>query len=163
MFVRLYKQYVLPHLDFSSAAWSPWTEGDKEVLEKVQRRMVAMVSGLAAKTYEGRLGELSMFTLAERRHQTDMVQVYKILHCHDRVEASQWFNHTYTADRLTRRAADPLNLVRGRCRLDLRRNFFSQRVTDSWNNIPEALKRARTADAFKRGYRRIRMAALYGT
>ena len=76
VFVRLYKQYVLPHLDFSSATWSPWTEGDKEVLEKVQQRMVAMVSGLAAKTYEGRLAELGMFTLAERRHQTDMVQVY---------------------------------------------------------------------------------------
>ncbi len=163
VFVRLYKQYVLPHLDFSSAAWSPWTDSDKEVLERVQRRMVAMVSGLTTKTYEDRLKELGMFTLEERRHQTDMIQVYKILNGHDRVDALQWFNHTYTAERLTRRAADPLNLVRGRSRLELRRNFFSQRVIENWNKVPEALKRARTVDAFKRGYKAVRQAVLYGT
>ncbi len=25
VFLRLYKQYIMPHLDFSSAAWSPWS------------------------------------------------------------------------------------------------------------------------------------------
>ena len=63
IFVRLYKQYVLPHLDFSSAAWSPWTIGDIETLEKVQKRAVAMISGLAGRTYEDRLRKLGMVTL----------------------------------------------------------------------------------------------------
>jgi ribonuclease P/MRP protein subunit RPP40 len=35
-FVRLYKQYVRPHLEFASPAWSPWNLGDQEELEKVQ-------------------------------------------------------------------------------------------------------------------------------
>jgi ribonuclease P/MRP protein subunit RPP40 len=38
VFMRLYKQYVRPHLEFSTQAWSPWTEGDKSCLEKVQQR-----------------------------------------------------------------------------------------------------------------------------
>jgi hypothetical protein len=41
-FVKLYKQYVRPHLEFASQAWSPWLTGDKEVLEKVQRKAVGI-------------------------------------------------------------------------------------------------------------------------
>ena len=48
VFVRLYIQYVSPHLEFSTPAWAPWTEGDKYVLEKVQKKAVGMVSGLAS-------------------------------------------------------------------------------------------------------------------
>jgi hypothetical protein len=37
VFVRQYVQYVRPHMEFAVPAWSPWLEGDKEVLEKVQK------------------------------------------------------------------------------------------------------------------------------
>jgi hypothetical protein len=37
VFVKLYKQYVLPHLEFSAQAWSPWTVSDIECLKKVQQ------------------------------------------------------------------------------------------------------------------------------
>jgi hypothetical protein len=33
VFVRLYKQYVRPHLEFSVSAWSPWLESDKQMLD----------------------------------------------------------------------------------------------------------------------------------
>jgi hypothetical protein len=72
IFVRLYKQYVRPHLEFAVQAWSPWTEADKECLEKVQRRAVSMVSGLQEQEYEDRLKELGLTSLAERRHRADM-------------------------------------------------------------------------------------------
>jgi hypothetical protein len=62
--MKLYVQYVRPHLEFSVQAWSPWTEADKECLEKVQRRAMGMVSGLAARDYEERLRELGHTTLA---------------------------------------------------------------------------------------------------
>ncbi len=37
VFIRLYKQYVRPHMETSSQAWSPWTETDKEMLERVKK------------------------------------------------------------------------------------------------------------------------------
>ena len=157
IFIRLYKQYVLPHLEFAGTAWSPWTAADKETLEKVQRRAVKMVAGLAATDYEARLAELGMVTLEERRHQQDMAQVYRIVHGHDRVDPCQWFTKV-NDERVTRRAADPLNLVAGRSRLDLRRNFFSQRIVEHWNKIPADLKRARTVFLFKKGYKHLRQA-----
>jgi ribonuclease P/MRP protein subunit RPP40 len=44
--IGLYKQYVLPHLDFAVQAWFPWTSKDKVVLENVQKRAIKMVPGL---------------------------------------------------------------------------------------------------------------------
>jgi hypothetical protein len=70
-----------------------------EVLEKIQRRAVNMVAGLKGSTYEKKLEELDMLTLEERRHQADMVQVYKILHGRDNVDKNQCGGkqHSYKA------------------------------------------------------------------
>ncbi len=87
IFVRLYMQYVRPHLEFASQAWSPWSESDKAVLEKIQRRAITMVSGLKGTEYEERLKELGLTTLEERRHQADMLQTFKIVRGIDKVNS----------------------------------------------------------------------------
>ena len=91
IFLKLYVQYVRPHLEFAVAAWSPWLEADKAVLEKVQRRAITMISGLRNGTYEEKLLELGITTLEERRHQSDMLQTFKILHGYDKVETEALF------------------------------------------------------------------------
>jgi hypothetical protein len=77
--MQLYKQYVRPHLEFSVRAWAPWSQADKDVLERVQRRAVGMVSGLQGRDYEARLREIGMTTLEERRHQADMGMMNKVM------------------------------------------------------------------------------------
>ena len=156
IFVRLYKQYVLPHLEFASVAWSPWTAIDKDTLEKIQIRAVRLVTGLKGQSYEERLAELDMFSLEERRHQADMIQVFKIVNGHDHVDGTQWFRHVSGELHLTRAAGDSLNLVQSRSRLDLRRHFFSQRVVEHWNRVPPLIKRAPNTASFKRSYRNFR-------
>ncbi len=69
--------------------WSPWTEADKECLEKVQRRAVGMVSGLAARVYERRLRELGHTTLDEHRHHLGMQQVHRILVGSEKVKSEK--------------------------------------------------------------------------
>ena len=156
IFMKLYVQYVRPHLEFSVQAWSPWTEADKECLEKVQRRAVGMVSGLAARDYEERLRELGHTTLEERRHQLDMQQVHRILVGKDKVRSETWFKMASDIERVTRAAADPLNLRIPAPRLEVRKNFFSQRVPECWNKIPQDLKQAATAKAFRNAYQKHR-------
>ncbi len=156
IFMKLYVQYVRPHLEFSVQAWSPWTEADKECLEKVQRRAVGMVSGLAARDYEERLRELGHTTLEERRHQLDMQQVHRILVGKDKVKSETWFKMASDIERVTRAAADPLNLRIPAPRLEVRKNFFSQRVPECWNKIPQDLKQATTAKAFRNTYQKHR-------
>jgi hypothetical protein len=66
IFVRLYQQYVRPHLEFSTPVWSPRLISDIQMLEKVQERAVKMVSGLAGRGYEEKCKEIGLETLKER-------------------------------------------------------------------------------------------------
>ena len=63
VFKKLYVQYVRPHVEFASPAWSPWSEQDKTLLEKVQIKAVNLVTGLKGLTYEDKCKELGLETL----------------------------------------------------------------------------------------------------
>jgi hypothetical protein len=152
VFLQLYKQYVRPHLDFAVQAWSPWQQGDKDALEKVQRRAVGMISGLRGREYEERLRELRLTTLEERRHQADMLHMYKLCSGSTGQARADWFEPPPAAAARTRLNADPLNVRPNRGRLEIRRNFFTVRAGDPWNMVPGEIKRAATAAGFKRAY-----------
>ncbi len=77
--MKLYKQYVRPHLEFAAPAWSPWLQGDKDILERVQEKAVKMVSGLQGTTYPDKCKELGLETLEEHRDRLDMALVHKLL------------------------------------------------------------------------------------
>jgi hypothetical protein len=155
VFVKLYKQYVRPHLEFCTQAWAPWHEEDKLILEKVQQRAVKMVSGLRAESYEDRLKELEMDTLEERRLQADVAMVHRIMHKQNGLEPSTWFEMA-NVQRNTRSGADPMNIKLATGRLDLRRNFFSVRVITHWNAVPKELKSIPSTVRFRAQYKKLR-------
>jgi len=154
VFLRLYIQYVRPHLEYAVSAWAPWYETDKECLEKVQRRAVKMITGLKATSYEEKLKELGITTLEERRKYLDMLQTYKVMTGKDNVDRATWFDMASSGQRATRQAADPLNIRPKASRLEVRRQFFSQRVVEDWNGVPEQVKSAVTVIGFKAGLKK---------
>jgi len=134
---RLYCQYVRLHLEFAGPAWSLWQEGDKACLERVQRKAVAKVSGLAARL----LGEAAgAGYVKEQRHQTDIAQVYKILTGKDSVDKEALFTMANSHGRSTQTADEPLSLRQGSAWLEVRKNFFTQRVVPHWNRVPGEIK-----------------------
>jgi len=150
--VRLYKKYIRPHLEFAIPVWTPWTQGDIELLEKIQIKMVGMVSGLKERNYQEKLKELGLQTLETRRRRFDMIQTFKILKGFDRVDSSIWFETVGNEpSRRTRQSAYHLNLVRRQARTDVRSNFFSNRVIEPWNRLPTEQKEIRTVKSFKDG------------
>jgi hypothetical protein len=58
---------------------SSWSASDKAYLERVHERTVKVVTGLRAQDYIGRLKELDILTLEERKHQADMQMLHKIM------------------------------------------------------------------------------------
>ena len=50
--------------------------------------------------------------------------------------------------RETRGTAHPLRIKQQRTRLEVRSNFFSQRVVEGWNKVPAVIKDARTVTSF---------------
>ena len=109
-----------------------------------------MVSGLSATTYQGRLAELSLLSLEAPGTKYDLVQTFKIIHGHDRVDRRHWVSLVGSnPTRVTRVTSDPLNIVRKNSNLDLRRHFFSLRVIEHWNNLDAEIKSAVSVSAFK--------------
>jgi hypothetical protein len=153
-FVRVYKLYVLPHLEFAVPAWRPWTKTDVEALEKVQRRAVNMVSGLKSHNYSEQLKELEMPTLTQRREELDMTKMFKIMTKKSAVDPNFLFESASRDGVMTRQAADPLNVMIPAARLDIRKNFFSVRVCDKWNSLPSEIKNSANVKIFKTSYRR---------
>ena len=49
----------------------------------------------------------------------------------------------------TRSTSGSLNVVRNEGRLELRKNFWSVRVCDPWNSLPDIVKEQPTTDSFK--------------
>jgi hypothetical protein len=152
VFMQLYKQYVRPHLEFAVQAWSPCQQADKDTLEKVQKRAVGMVSGLRSHDYEGRLRELGLTTLEERRHQADMLLMFKLSRGNGQLDEAGWFRPPLPAVARTGRHADPLNVQPNHGRLEIRRNSFAVRAGKPWNAVAGSIKRAKTPAAFKRQY-----------
>ena len=54
---------VLVIFEYTSPTWAPWTQGDINVLEKVQERMVNMIPSLSGKSYEEKLAEIFIMSL----------------------------------------------------------------------------------------------------
>ena len=99
---------------------------------------------------------MHMETLEERRHQMDMAQVHKILTGRDRVDAERLLTLANSHGRNTRAAADTRCLRQNPGRLEVRRNFFTQRVVAPWNDVPSEIKHVSSVQAFKSTYRQLR-------
>jgi len=49
--IPLYKSLVRPHLEYCSAAWSPYYQKDKAALERIQHRFTRFIPGMSSKEY----------------------------------------------------------------------------------------------------------------
>ena len=92
--IRLYKVYVRPLLEYRVQAWSPWLQSDIELLESVQKRVLKMTSSLLSTSYLDQLKEVNMTPLEERRIRGDLIQTWKILHKHDNVKEGSLFTRS---------------------------------------------------------------------
>ena len=67
VFLPMYKAIVRPHLEYCVQAWSPYLQKDIHCIEKVQRLATRMIAGQRGKSYEKRLADLDLFSMARRR------------------------------------------------------------------------------------------------
>jgi Reverse transcriptase (RNA-dependent DNA polymerase)/Endonuclease-reverse transcriptase len=150
MYMRLYKQYVRPHLEISSPAWSPWSAREIELLEAVQKKAVGMVSGLVSRTYEERCKELKIQTLIERRQDQDLTQVFRLTKGIGGLRFEDMFDRIPVREGpVTRLAGARNNLKAPVARLEIRRNSFAVRTINKWNGLPHPIKDSKDVKEFK--------------
>ena len=162
--VHLFKTFVRPKLEFAVASWCPWLEKDAETLEKVQQRVVRAMSDVKGNEYEEKLKDAGLSTLKERRIRGDAIEAFKVIKGYNRVERDEWFDlQSRELSRPTRANATIENgeerrrtdvLYEPRAQKNLRKNFFTVRVVQTWNALPEVVKTAESVNAFKNQYDR---------
>jgi len=133
--VRLYKSLVRPHLEYCTAAWSPHYLKDRKLLEKIQRRFTHMVPGLQELPYESRLISLKLWTLDRRRVRADLIELFKMVRGLSTVDVNTFFEFDNTG----RTRGHCLKLRKGRVSTDLRQNFFTERVFNTWNQLESSV------------------------
>ena len=112
--------------------------------------MVRQVIGLNGQPYEERLEELSLEKMESRRTRLHIIQTFKIIRGTDNVNVDHWLsllpeNHANQ----TRRKARRLALKRPNAKLEIRKNFFSNRIVTMSKGLILKTRQQETVAKFK--------------
>jgi ribonuclease P/MRP protein subunit RPP40 len=144
-FVLLYKSMVRSHIEYCSSVWSPFRKSDIDELERVQRRATKLIHGFGSLNYMDRLKKCKLPTLKYRRHRGDMIETFKILTGVYDLDAAPHLELNLD----TRTRGNSLKLATHRTRYNLRKYFFTNRVVNVWNSLPDRVVLSRSVDQFK--------------
>ena len=99
------------------------------------------------RSYEEKLKELKLYPLEVRRVRGDVIETFKVLNgFEDIIDASELFTLSDSITRGHMKKIYEKRLMKG---LKLCKFFFSQRVVDNRNNLPEYVISAKTVNQFK--------------
>ena len=143
--VRLYKTLVRPKLEYCVQMWCPYLQKDIDLLEKVQRRATRLITKCRKWSYEDRLEYTDLMPLKTRRRRGDMIEVFKMVKGFNKVDTTKFF--TFTKNSRVR--GHKYKLLKGHSKLDIRKHYFSNRVINDWNSLPEEVVAAGSVNCFK--------------
>ena len=143
-FLLLYKGLVRPLLEYGHSVWNPFYKYQKKNIEDVQRRATRLLSSLKDKSYQERLKALDLPSLEHRRSRGDMIDTYKYVH--GIYKTSRPAMNAYTGPEVR---GNSLKLARNRTCLNTRTGYFSERVSKTWNSLPDTVVTAPSVNAFK--------------
>ena len=115
-------------------------------IESVQRSFTKAIKNLQFSTYKERLVNHCLDSLQCRRVKADLVFCYKLIHGLVNINATKFF----TLSSNTQLRGHQFKLVTPRSVSVRDAHFFSNRVVDIWNRLPDSIVTAESVSSFKR-------------
>ena len=142
-YVMLYKTMVRSKLEYANVVWSPVLERDRDSLERVQKRFTKSITKYKDLVYSDRLKCLDLPTLEYRRIRGDLLQAHKIVTEQDKIKPIFCFGDNSRTRGHDFKMKTRLNYTR------VRRNFFSNRIVNHWNKLPQQAVEAKSINVMK--------------
>lgn len=147
LFLKLYKTFIRPILEFGFQIWNPYFQKDIDLLEKVQRRATKILpSGFYHIPYEQRLLRLKLPTLQYRRLRGDLIETFKIF---KDVYNCPNIKNIYSPSPNVNLRGHKWKLVKDRFTTNPRKHFISNRIVEQWNKLPHEVIESSSLNQFK--------------
>lgn len=143
--LQVFITHIRPIIDFGSVVWNTGYVGDLRMLESVQRRWTKKIIGYADYPYAVRLSLLNLFSIKGRLLRADMILVWKIM-----TGLCPCLDNLFERVAHGRTRGHSKKIFLPRYSTDVRSRFFSLRVIDLWNSLPEEVVTATSVQTFKR-------------
>ena len=148
----LYKTYIRPIMEYNVSIWAPQSISDIKLAESIQKtftRKLCKKLNIKYESYADRLTILQIESLEYRRVKFDLILLYKILNniVHANNENLFLFSNIQNSYNLRRHSLHLLKppLVK----TSTRTNFFSHRIINIWNNLPDSIVTSPSLIIFK--------------
>jgi len=149
--LRAYVTYIRPMLEYASTVWNPVYVGQLCKLESVQRIFTKRIPCLKHMTYNERLLALKLESLELRRLKLDLTMTYKIIFGLVDLSVNRYF--VLRTNSSTRGHA--FRIVPEKPNVNCRNYFFSLRITNVWNKLPNDIVNFNSLTAFKSSLDRV--------
>ena len=144
--IPLFKSLVRPILEYANSAWDSSLKSQINLIEGVQRKFTRHILEVKKLSYQERLRKLELPSLEYRRFRGDLIQAYKIAHEKYDKESTNSLLHF-----------NPNPRLRGHCfkiskcytNKKQYKHFFSNRIVNQWNSLPDDVVNSKTIDDFK--------------
>ena len=143
-FLILYKSYIRPQLEYCVSIWNSYLARNIDKLERIQQRATKLVPELAQLRYEVRLHHLNLFSLYCRRQRGDLIEVYKLINHLNIISPDPFFAFVNSATR-----GHDYKIFKQHCRTTSRLNFFTNRIVNQWNALPQYVTASTSLNMFK--------------
>ena len=145
MMKKIITTMIRPKLEYAAVTWSPHCKKHVSKLERIQRIATKIIPELADKSYEGRLKELNLPTLEQRRERGDLITLFKLINGIDVMDRE---------DLLIPRRKQGLRghgkeLSKPTCQKNIRKYSFPYRNIEVWNSLDRTVVEAGSVHQLK--------------